>query len=244
MKILDENKSSEYQKQTQWAEFAELKKIILEVYKRKKSQLKILDIGVGDGRILKHFAEIKEIWNLIQEYEGIDISQRYLDHANKIIKKLKIEKKANVRLLNAIELDSLNKKYDLIILTGFTAGHFYPFNFDFNKIQGYDMSTNDKFTMIFKQVYALLNSKGEIVLGSVYVDNESTRKKQEEFYKSIGRVILTNEKDCFVATKNLHWSQRFTKKRIYDYLNFIPKRKFTFLSLDEYEFAMMIRIKK
>ncbi len=105
------------------------------------------------------------------------------------------------------------------------------------------MSTNDKFTKIFKQAYEILNPKGEIIIGSVYVDNEMTRKKQEEAYKYWGWELITDKRDCFTATKEGWWSLRFTKKRIYNYLSFIPKSKFNFIPLDTYEYAMMIEIK-
>jgi len=43
------------------------------------------------------------------------------------------------------------------------------------------MSANDKFTLIFKQAYELLNPNGEIIIGSIYIDNEATRKKTRRF---------------------------------------------------------------
>jgi SAM-dependent methyltransferase len=240
----NENNLSEYLLQAQWAEFIELKKAIVEIYK-KKSPLKILDIGIGNARILKHLAKIKEIWSLVESYEGIDIAQNCIDISKKSIQDLKIEKKANVLLLDAVKLNTLRKKYDLIISTWFTVGNFYPFDFDFKKFKpGYDMSTNDKFTIILKQAYDLLNPNGEIIIGSMYIDNEETRKKQEDAYKYWGWQIITDKRDCFIATKEGWWSQRFTKQRIYDYLNFIPKNKISFISLDTYDYAMMVRIKK
>ncbi|GAI63471.1 unnamed protein product, partial [marine sediment metagenome] len=116
-----------------------------------------------------------------EKYSGIDIAQNCIDISEKVIKKLKIEKKASVQLLDATKLKTLNTKYDLIISTWFTAGNFYPSNFSFEKFKpGYNMSTNDKFTSIFKQAYELLNPNGEIIIGSMYIDNEETRKKQED----------------------------------------------------------------
>lgn len=80
-------------------------------------------------------------------------------------------------MLDAVKLKQLRKKYDLIISTWFTSGNFYPFGFNFEKFNhDYDMSTNDKFSSIFKQAYELLNKNGEIVIGSMYIDNEETRR--------------------------------------------------------------------
>jgi len=145
----------------------------------------------------------------------------------------------------AVKIETLNQKYDLIISTWFTAENFYPFDFDFKKFKpGYNMSTNDKFTTIFKQAYKLLKPNGEIIIGSIYIDNEITRKKQEDSYRHFGWTLITNEIDCFTATKDGWWSQRYTKQRVYNYLDFIPKDKISFISLDTYDYAMMVRIKK
>jgi len=240
-----ESNLSEYLLQAQWAEFIELKKAIMELCKKRKSPLKILDIGIGDARILKHLVGIKEIWDCIELYEGIDIAQNCIDISTKVIKDLKIENKVNVKLLDAIKLKDLKKKYDLIISTWFTVGNFYPFDFKFENFKsGYDMSTNDKFTMILKQASNLLNSNGEIIIGSMYIDNDETRIKQEDSYRNFGWTVITDEKDCFTATKDGWWSQRFTKQRVYDYLPFIPKKKISFIPLDTYDYAMMVRIKK
>lgn len=240
-----ESNLSEYLLQAQWAEFVELKKTITEVYKKKESSLKILDIGIGDARILKHLVGIKEIWDAIEHYDGIDVAQNCIDISNKIIKDLKIEEKASVQLFDAVKLKDLKKKYDLIISTWFTVGNFYPFDFDFKKFKpGYDMSTNDKFTMILKQAYEMFNPNGELIIGSMYIDNDETRKKQEDSYRNFGWTVITDERDCFTASKDGWWSQRFTKQRVYDYLPFIPKEKISFIPLDTYDYAMMVRIKK
>lgn len=241
----NENNMYEYLLQAQWAEFIELKKIISEFYKKKKSPITILDIGIGDARILKHLVRIKEIWNTIKHYDGIDVSQNCINLSAKIVKNLKIEEKVSINLIDAVKLKNLNKKYDLIILTWFTAGNFYPFDFNFENFIPYqDMSANDKFSMIFKQVYEMLNPNGEIIIGSMYIDNEETRKKQEDSYKYWGWEVITDKRDCFTATKDGWWSQRFTKQRVYDYLSFIPKEKISFIPLDTYDYAMMVIIKK
>ncbi len=188
---------------------------------------------------------IEELWNVIGYYDGIDVAQNCIDITNKIIHDLAIEEKAKVTLLDAVDLHKLDKKYDLIIFTWFTAGNFYPFNFNFEThTPGRDMRVNDKFTMIFKQAYEMLNLGGEIVIGSMYIDNEATRKKQEKSYEKFGWDVITNEKDCFTATKKGWWSQRFTVQRVLDYLNFIPEENFSFIPLDTYDYAMMVRIRK
>ena len=111
-----ESNLSEYLLRAQWAEFIELKKAITELYKKKKSSLAVLDIGIGDARILKHLVRIKEIWEAIEHYDGIDVAQNCIDISNRVIKDLKIENKASVQLLDAVKLNTLNKKYNLIII--------------------------------------------------------------------------------------------------------------------------------
>lgn len=240
-----ESNLSEYLLQAQWAEFIELKKIIAELFNKKEFPLSVLDIGIGDARILRHLTGIKEIWDAIGHYEGIDTAQNCVDISNEIIQDLKIEKRSNVQLLDAVNLKNLKKKYDLIISTWFTAGNFYPFGFNFGKFKpGYDMSTNDKFTKILEQAYEILSPNGELIIGSMYIDNDETRKKQEASYKKFGWTVITDERDCFTASKDGWWSQRFTKQRIYEYLPFIPKNKMSFIPLDTYDYAMMVRIKK
>ncbi len=240
-----ESNLSEYLLKAQEAEFIELKKAIFELYDKKKSPLRILDIGMGDARILKRFVEINEIWEIIEKYDGIDIAENCVDASNKIIKELNIKEKTSVKLLDGMNLDKLNKKYDIIIFTWFTAGNFYPTKFNFKTFKpGYDMSTNDKFTTIFKHAYKMLNQDGELIIGSMYIDNDETRKKQEDSYVNFGWEVITDERDCFTASKDGWWSQRFTKQRVYDYLGFIPKEKISFIPLDNYDYAMMVRIKK
>ena len=108
----------------------------------------------------------------------------------------------------------------------------------------YDLSNNEKFSNIFRQAYNTLNPGGEIIIGSMYINNDETRKKQEEAYRNFGWEIITDERDSFTATKDGWWSQRYTKEQVYDYLDFIPRENITFIPLDDYDYAMMVRIKK
>lgn len=55
---------------------------------------------------------------------------------------------------------------------------------------------------------------------------------------------ITDEEDSFTATKEIFWSQRFTKEKIYHYLKFVQRDKISFIPLDTYNYAMQIRIKK
>jgi len=244
----DPNYISEYLIQAQWAEFIELKKAIHEISERKKQPVTILDIGIGNARIAKHLSGIKDIWDKVAAYDGTDNAMACVNISNDTIKELGIGNKVSAFFLDAKELDTLNKKYDMVITTWFTAGNFYPddFPFDNYKESGdrLDLTTNKKFTSIFSKAYDLLNPGGEIVLGACYKDNDATRLKQEESYRKMGMTVITDEKDSFTATSDKFWSQRFTKEKLFSYLDFVPKDKFIFTDLDTYEYAMQVRIKK
>lgn len=244
----DLNYVSEYLLQAQWAEFIELKKAIHEVSERINGPITILDIGIGNARIPKHLSGIKDIWEKIAFYDGTDNAMACVDISNDVIRELSIQDKVTAFFLDAKNLDQMDKKYDMVITTWFTAGNFYPDDFPFETYQGsgkrLDLTTNKKFTDIFRNAYKLLNGGGEIVIGACYKDNDGTRLKQEESYRKMGMTVITDEQDSFTATKDSFWSQRFTKEKIFSYLDFIPENKFKFTSLDTYEYAMQVRIRK
>jgi SAM-dependent methyltransferase len=244
----DLNYVSEHLIQAQWAEFIELKKTIHEVSNRIGAPVSILDIGIGNARIPKHLSGIKEIWDRVAFYDGTDNAMACVDISNDVIGELGIDDKVTAFFLDAKDLDKWDKKYDMVITTWFTAGNFYPDDFPFESYKGsnkrLDLTTNKKFTGIFRNAYNLLNPGGEIVIGACYKDNDATRLKQEESYRKMGMTVITDEKDSFTATKDSFWSQRFTKEKLFSYLDFIPQNKFTFTSLDTYEYAMQVRIRK
>lgn len=244
----DLNYVSEYLIQAQWAEFIELKKAIVEIAEQKNAPLGILDIGIGNARIARHLSGIKEIWNKVGFYQGTDNAMACVDISNEVISDLGIGDKVSAIFLDAKELDNLDTKYDMVITTWFTAGNFYPDDFPFDNYKGsgkrLDLTTNKKFTSIFNKAYNLLLPGGEIVIGACYKDNDATRLKQEESYQKMGMTVITDEEDSFTATKEQFWSQRFTKEKLFSYLDFIPKDKFTFIDLDPYEYAMQVRIRK
>jgi hypothetical protein len=238
----------EEQLQTQWAEFIEFKKVITELYHRLKHPLSILDIGVGNARVVPHLCGISEIWQMIGSYHGIDNADACLAISNSVIKELKIDDKASVGFLEADDIARLDKSYDIIITTWFTAGNFYPPDFPFESYKEsrdkINLATNKRFTKIFSDAYNLLNPGGEIILGACYFDNAATRLRQEGFYKKLGMEVITDETESFTATKEKFWSQRFTKEKLRNYLSFAAPENITFTMLDTYDFAMQVRIKK
>lgn len=246
-KSFDKDFIPEEQLQTQWSELIELKKVIHEVYILQKRPVTVLDIGIGSARIVKHLSGIKEIWDGISYYHGIDNAQACLALSAKVIKDLNIGDKVSLSFLEAKDLNKLNKKFDLIITTWFTAGNFYPENFPFKtyKESGkkIDLSKNEKFQQIFYDAYNLLNAGGEIIIGSCYIDNDNNRKKQEAFYKKLGMEIITDAQDTFTATKEKFWSQRFTKEKLQTYLSFVIPENIVCTPLDSYDFSMQVRIK-
>lgn len=231
---------------TQKSEFEKLRGIIKALSEKKGSPLSILDIGIGDARVLKLIVDDHDTWDKIQHYDAIDVAKNCVEKSKRAIQDLHVEEEVTVKHLDAVHLKQLGKTYDLIFLTFFTAGNFYPEDFDFAQAKRYDLSMNEKFTTIFKQAYEMLNKHGEIVIGSVYINTKETKEKQEHWYNGLGwGVKFTHgDDDSFVSTMDGWWSQRFTKEQIYTYLDFIPKEKISFVPLDGEDFAMMIRIKK
>lgn len=239
----DQNHLSEYLLQAQWAELIALKEAIHNLSTTLKRPITILDIGIGDARIPKHLSGIKEIWDKVSTYDGIDVAQNCIDLSNQWIMQSNNQDRVKTHLLNATELNQLPGKYDLIICTWFTAGNFYPTGFDFNNFNHQELlQTNRKFSDIFARAYEHLNPNGQIILGSIYQDNDNTRKIQEAAYKHFNWTVITDARDSFTATKEGWWSQRFTEQRVLDYLHFVSSEKISFYPLDTYEFAMMVKI--
>ena len=248
IRSFDKDFIPEEQLQAQWAEFIELKKIITEQFNLQNRRISILDIGIGSARIPKHLCGIPEIWDMIEFYDGIDNAIPCINISEKTIADLNIGNKVSVHFLEADQINSLNKKYDLIITTWFTGGNFYPENFSFEKYKEsgvkLDLNKNERFEKVFSLAYQLLSPNGEIVIGSCYLDNDNTRKKQEAFYKKIGMTIITDAHDEFTATLEKFWSQRFTKERMFNYFSYVSPEKILFTPLDTYDYAMQVRVKK
>lgn len=229
--------------QAQWAESVELNKIIAAFWKEKL--IKILDIGIWDARVLKNIFELPELYNKIEKYIWIDVAQNCIDISKSIIAENNWSNKAQAILSNAKDIEKLDSYYDLIICTWFTAGNFYPSDYDIYKYQEkFDLSKNDNFTEIFYKAYNKLNEWGKIIIWSVYKDNNNTRLIQEQAYKYFWRNIVSQPSDSFTASKDWRRSLRFTEKRLKDYLPFISSEQIEFIPLDAYNFAMMVIINK
>jgi len=238
----------EYLRQAQWAEFTKLKEVIDQLAKNKGAKISILDIGVGDGRLLKHLVPIEEIWSKVETYHAIDNTQQCTGATNSLLDKIGNPSNITVQLIDAENIDSTSKKYDLIITTWFTTGNFYPKDFPFETYnesnEKVNLDTNIRFSTIFENAYKALLTNGVLLFGSMYKENDETRKKQESFYKYFGMDVITQADEVFTATKQGFWSQRFSKERLEKYLESIPKNNFEYVDLDTYDFAMMVKITK
>ncbi len=247
-KSFDLNYISEHMIQAQWAEFIELKKIITELFVKRNAPISIFDIGMGNARIAKHLSGVKEMWAMVDHYDGTDNAQACIDIANETTKALSINDKVSTHLLEATELSSWHKKYDLVICTWFTPGNFYPDGFNFSNYDSIntplDLSTNKKFDTVFTQAYKLVKPGGKLLLGACYHDNDATRLKQEASYRKMGMTIITKPTDRFTATKEGFWSQRFTKEKLYNYLHFARPENINMVELDTYQYAFQVSIVK
>ena len=251
-RTLDPDYIPNYLRHAQAAELSQIKQTLLEISKQKKAKLRILDIGVGKARVPLLLSKDADIWERIGFYEGIDNSQACVESAKKITTENGIADKVKIELREAKKIAGLTETYDIILCTYFTAGNFYPSGFSFEtdqtvkgKIQtAPTLEENGSFREVFLPAYRSLNPRGELVLGSVYIDNEETRRKQEEFYKKCGMNVITGPEHTFTATKEGFWSQRFTTEKILAYFDFVKPELIRFVSLDKEDFAMMVRIKK
>jgi cysteine synthase len=173
-----------------------------------------------------------------------------LKKAKITIESCKLGSKVRVFNLDARNLSQLKSSYDLILCTYFTAGDFVTEDFSFETDETgklnvvFSLEKNESFDKVFRSAYNLLVVGGKLILGSIFVDNDSTRKKQEEFYKKCGMTIITRPTDSFTATKEEFWSQRFTKERIMEYFAFVEPRNIELRSLDTYDFAQMVVVSK
>ena len=245
-----------YHRQAQWAEITKLKELIGEVHNELKRSLTIFDIGIGYARVPVWLSQVPT-WNKIAKYVGIDISPRCVAKSKKIIREVKIDDKVEVNKFDAVRLGSSSAgfsrdKFDLVICTYFTAGDFKPHEIELKtkedgSIVDYDIDAlrpNNVFVAVFKGAYDLLKDGGRIVLGSIYLNNDLARITQEDFYKRCGMTVITSTKDLFAATKEGFWSERFDQHRIYSYLSWIPASNIEFIPLDDYDFAIMVVIRK
>lgn len=256
-KTLNPDFMTPFLRNAQTAEFMELCKLINNLYSVQKSPLKILDIGVGDGRIIAKLNKC-DLWSKIGLFVGFDNAQIEIEQSNKLVSDLRIKNKVKIVCFDANNLGKPNQneifkqRYDLIICTYFTPGNFKP---DEIKIKMGEnglilpypvkcLNPNEKFVRIFKGAYSLLTPRGNLVLGSIYIDSDVNRLRQEDFYRKCGMTVITSKKDSFTATKEGFWSQRFTKQRIYEYFSWLDKNKISFISLDDYSFAQMITVSK
>jgi len=247
---LDEKYMTKYLFQAQKAEKKELEKVIYDLSKQLGRKLRILDIGIGNARVPRILSGIKKIWDLVKEYDGFDNSKEMLGRARSTITQYGLENKVRLFELDAKNLSQLDKSYDLIICTYFTAGDFSPPNFSFKTGKDGKLKTspslekNESFELVFRSAYNLLCEDGKLFLGSVYLDNESTRKKQEEFYRKCGMTIISRPTDSFTGTKERFWSQRFTPKRISKYFYWVKPEDMEILPLDKYDFAATVVVTK
>jgi len=251
---LDPNFMTSFHKIAQIAEFKELIKLISSQFLKTKRQLKILDIGVGDGRIPLALSG-NGVWEKIDLFVGIENSQMEAQSAIKTIQESKLDHKVKVISFDALNLESKKfglpeQKYDLIICTYFTPGNFKPDEIKIetdknNKITSYpkeSLNPNRNFIKVFKSAYEMLGENGKLFLGSVYIDTDVNRKRQEKFYKKCGMTLITSKEDEFCATKEGFWSEKFTRDKIYKCFYWVNKRNIKFSPLDNYNFAESIII--
>lgn len=74
----EENLSAEL-RYAQRAEFKELEGIIEEHFGEKMQPLSVLDVGIGNARVLRRIADKQALLQKVRRYQGIDVAQNCVD---------------------------------------------------------------------------------------------------------------------------------------------------------------------
>jgi ubiquinone/menaquinone biosynthesis C-methylase UbiE len=122
----------------------ESEKTILEEYKDKLKNMKMLDIGVGAGRTTKHFASIAK------EYLGFDYAENMVKYCRKVFPELRFE-----------TLDVRN-------MGCFTDNSFDFILFSFN---GLDVIDHEDRLDVLRQIYRICSSGGSFCFSSHNIQN-------------------------------------------------------------------------
>lgn len=85
---------------------------ILNIFRNELKEMKMLDIGVGDGRTTLHFA------NLTKEYIGIDYSEQMIKECKK---EFKNKKNIHIKIMDARNLKTLKENYFDLVLFSFNG---------------------------------------------------------------------------------------------------------------------------
>lgn len=257
-------------KKAQENEFAELIRIVPKLFSSLGRPLTVLDIGVGNGRT-PQFLSPDMRRGVIGKYIGLDLSRSELRAAEKKLGPGPANSFTFVwgdaRYPEMIRwpksIDLRQPPFDLVLCTYFTAGNLRPEAISTETVGGKPflklrsdgfiapypkscLNPNRAFVNAFEWCWEKLRDGGAIVLGSIYIDNEMARLKQEEFYRNCGMTVITDSSHSFTATRQGFFSERFTDERLRYYLGAcgIPWKNVSLIPLDEENFAQMIIIRK
>jgi len=250
--IFKEERLPPYYIHSQRSELVHIIQIIGEYAKHKQRPLHILDIGVGDGRVLKELVQLPPIWNAIAEYTGIDISSERIDEFRRLTYELGVDAKVRSLVCNAKDLSAFDgETFDLVVCTWFTAGNFQPAS---APAPGETLDFNESFYHVIREAYGKLSEgKSEVILGSVYHHRDEAFRIQKECYESYGWKVLSTKEDRFMVAdtgEGQWWSERLNLQMIYHYLSGGPELPMIHVDsiecfdLDPYNFAMMVRLRK
>lgn len=147
----------------------------------------ILEIGIGNGRLIK-LLSIK-----VEEYDAIDISKNLIDDFNKknIIK--------NVHIYNQdMKNININKKYDLIIIPFNTFSYLYTLD-DLIKLfngltQISNKNTNIIFDIINPKIDDLRNQNNYKLCNTFLIGEEQYKLYEKHTYKIKEQVIVYSKK--------------------------------------------------
>jgi len=200
------------------------------------NNLRVLDIGVGEGRHPTKYAP------MCKKFVCVDISEDMIKMTQEKINEKNI-KNVELILSDAEHMDGIeDNSIDRVMCMYFTAGNFRRDNFDVKNYDPTEMEKNPKFINILKKMYKALN-KGSIYL-TVYKDTKQAQDNQYAFYDQTSQHIISNRSDSFTATQEGFWSLRFSKERMLSNLSHAEIKSNQVIFHDLNEISWIVEIKK
>jgi SAM-dependent methyltransferase len=165
---------------------------------------KIADIGCGNG----YHAVMLAPFSLL--YHGFEISPAIAETARARWREEKIEN-AQVFVGNAAEAELEDEFYDIVLCLYFTPGNFRDQSDNLGLYSDAYLDRNPGFIRVVSRFYRAMKIGGAMFL-TIYKDTPEAEAAQIDFYENTGQHVVTSPGSRFVATAEVFWSVRWTRK--------------------------------
>ncbi len=168
--------------------------------------LRIADIGSGDGYHGSLFGPECEL------YHAFEIAPELVALSRERWKEQGLD---NVTVFegDVAEAELQDAFYDLAICMYFTPGNFRDVSQDLSIYTDEYLDHNPVFTTIMARFYRAVKPGGQMYL-TVYRDVPEAEAAQIDFYSTTGHPPVTRPGSRFVATSDMFWSARWTKRSL------------------------------